>query len=106
MPLLFKLTRQSTVNHGSHGAFRDHGHSTSQYRLGEFYLHGSDVNHWIIHRRDTGMSNQQNRKSARTKQTGVDLPERPGSQTRTRKAILWYKEAAEQGYAHAHILWV
>ena len=30
-----------------------HGHSTSQYRLGEFYL---------IHRRDTGMSNLQNRK--------------------------------------------
>lgn len=39
-----------------------HGHSTSQYRLGEFYLMVATVNHWIIHRRDTGMSNQRNRK--------------------------------------------
>lgn len=39
-----------------------HGHSTSQYRLGEFYLHGSDGKPLIIHRRDTGMSNQRNRK--------------------------------------------
>ncbi len=42
-----------------------HGHSTSQYRniaLANFIFMVATVNHWIIHRRDTGMSNQQNRK--------------------------------------------
>ena len=39
-----------------------HGHSTSQYRLGEFYLHGSDGKPLDYTRRDTGMSNQRNRK--------------------------------------------
>ena len=39
-----------------------HGHSTSQYRLENFIFMVATVNHWIIHRRDTGMSNQRNRK--------------------------------------------
>ncbi len=64
------------------------------------------VNHWIIHRRDTGMRISRTGKSARTKQTGVDLPESLGVKPDTRKAILWYKEAAEKGMLMLNILWV
>lgn len=42
-----------------------HGHSISQYRniaLENFIFMVATVNRWIIHRRDTGMSNQRNRK--------------------------------------------
>ena len=48
------------------------------------------------------MSNQQNRKiRAHKANWGGSTSKGLGVKPDTRKAILWYKEAAEQGYAHA-----
>ncbi len=48
------------------------------------------------------MSNQRNRKiHARKVNWGGSTSKVWGVKPDTRKAILWYKEAAEQGYAHA-----
>ena len=79
-----------------------HGHSTSQYRLGEFYLHGSDgkpldytqARYWYE------QSAEQENPRAQSKLGWIYL-KGLGVKPDTRKAILWYKEAAEQGYAHA-----
>ncbi|EJW5829018.1 sel1 repeat family protein [Escherichia coli] len=79
-----------------------HGHSTSQYRLGEFYLHGSDgkpldytqARYWYE------QSAEQENPRAQSK-LGLIYLKGLGVKPDTRKAILWYKEAAEQGYAHA-----
>lgn len=69
--------------------------------LENFIFMVATVNHWIIHRRDTGMSNQRNRKIHARKVNWGGSTSRSGVKPDTRKAILWYKEAAEQGYAHA-----
>lgn len=39
-----------------------HGHQRRNIALENFIFMVATVNHWIIHRRDTGMSNQRNRK--------------------------------------------
>ncbi len=61
-----------------------HGHSTSQYRLGEFYLHGSDgkpldytqARYWYE------QSAEQENPRAQSK-LGVDLPQRSGGSNPT-----------------------
>ena len=69
-----------------------HGHSTSQYRLGEFYLHGSDgkpldytqARYWYE------QSAEQENPRAQSKMGWIYL-KGLGVKPDTRKAILWYK---------------
>ncbi|QGX87500.1 sel1 repeat family protein [Escherichia coli] len=80
-----------------------HGHSTSQYRLGEFYLHGSDgkpldytqARYWYEQ-----SAEQEKIPRAHKSRAGWIYHQKARGRP-MRKAILWYKEAAEQGYAHA-----
>ena len=62
------------------------------------------VNHWIIHRRDTWYEQSAEQENPRAKVNWGGSTKGLGVKPDTRKAILWYKEAAEQGYAHVNIL--
>lgn len=59
-----------------------HGHSTSQYRLGEFYLHGSDGKPLDYTQARYWYEQSAEQKIRAHKANWGDLPERPGSQTR------------------------
>ena len=79
-----------------------HGHSTSQYSLAGFYLHGSDgkpldytqARYWYE------QSAEQGNPRAQSKLGWIYL-KGLGVRPDTRMAIIWYKLAAEQGDIHA-----
>lgn len=84
-----------------------HGHQRRNIALENFIFMVATVNHWIIHRRDTGMSNQRNRKiHARKVNWGGSTSKVWGSNPTPVKQFSGIRKQLNKGMLMLNILWV